>query len=38
MSWFRNDSRKERDLSSTVDMPPPVARSATSRQSSDAAA
>ena len=37
MSWFRSDSRKERTLSSTVDMPPPMARSATSRKSSDAA-
>jgi hypothetical protein len=38
MSWFRSDSRKEHTLSSTVDMPPPMARSATSRKSSDAAA
>lgn len=38
MSWFRSDSRKERDLSGTVDMPQTMARSATSWQSSDAAA
>jgi len=38
MSWFRSESRKERPLSSTVDMPPPMARPATSRKSSDAGA
>lgn len=38
MSWFRSDSRKERNLSSTVDMPPTMLRPATSRQTGDAAA
>jgi hypothetical protein len=37
MSWFRSDSRKERNLSSTVDMPPTMLRPATSRQTGDAA-
>jgi len=31
MSWFKNDSRKERHPSSVVDMPPTMARSGTPR-------
>ena len=36
MSWFRNDSRKERPPSSAMEMPPTMARAATQRPAGDA--